>query len=123
MRFLRKYKFLLLFLAVLVCCDVLVLRQFRARDVAHVQQREDFLLLHERGETQAEQQVYVTLVGELPELSDRLLAEDLQRAAMVVEPNKAEPNNLVWKFYVTANNELRKRAAQRVTSLLQAAGQ
>ena len=123
MRFLHKYQYLLLFLAVLVCCDILVLRQFQARDVAHVQRREDFLLLHERGETQAEQRLYQALVQELPQLSDRLLADDLQRTGLLVDAKKPEPNNLVWKFHITAGNELRKRAEQRVTPLLQAAEQ
>ena len=86
MRFIRKNKYVLLVLAVLACCDVLVLHQFQARDTAHVQRREDFLLLHERGEAQAEQRLYQVMVQELPQLSDRLLADDLQRTALLVDP-------------------------------------
>jgi hypothetical protein len=123
MRFLRKYQYLLLFLAVLVCGDILVLRQYQARDAAHIQRREDFLLLHERGEAQAEQRLYQALVEELPQLSDRLIADDLQRTAMLVDAKKPEPNNLLWKFHVSAGKELRHRAEQRVVPLLQAAEQ
>ncbi len=97
----------------------MVLRQFRANDAAHVAQREDFILLHERGQTQPCQHLYESLIRQLPELNDRTLVEDLERAALLVDPRNPAPDldNPVWKYYVSVKRELQNRADLRLRAL------
>ncbi|SRR5258708_7007182 len=114
MRFVRQNQYVLVFLGLLVFCTIMVLREIEARESAHVQRREDFLFIHEHAQPQAEQRLYQRLIQEFPDLSDRTLADDLQRTGMLVEAKKQEPDNLVWKFHVSLGNELRKRAERRV---------
>ena len=84
---------------------------------------EDYLkaayLLHERGETKSCEHLYQLLVQQLPHLSDRALVQDLQRAAMVVDIKTQQLDNLVWKYYVSVNNELRHRSGKRLAAMLQ----
>ena len=118
MRFLRRNQYVLCFVAVLVLSSVLVVNQFMANQSAHVERREDFILLHERAETKATERMYQLLIQELPALSDRSLADDLQRTAMLVNPKSSELDNLVWKYYVSVKNELQKRSERRITRVL-----
>jgi hypothetical protein len=120
MRFLRQNQYVLLFLAVLVFSGIMVLREVQARDLAHVQRRENFLLAHDRADTTAEQRLYQLLIGDLPTLSDRALADDLQRTGLLFAGKKPEPENLVWKLNVSVGNELRQRAEQRLARQRQA---
>ncbi len=119
MRFLRQNQYVLLFLAVLVLSSVMVLREYEARAASHVQQRENFICAHERGSGQIEQRLYQRLIQDLPDLTDRALAEDLQRSTLLLDPKKPEQDNLVWKFYISVGNELRKRAQRRLARLEQ----
>ena len=119
MRFLRKNQYILCFLAVLVFASVMVIRELSARDSAHVQQREDFLLLHELGQGRLAATRYQVLIQELPDLTEAVLASDLQRTGMLVDANKMDLENLVWKYHVSVRNELRKRAERRVSHLIQ----
>jgi hypothetical protein len=118
-RFLRRNQWLLCTLAVLVFSGIMVLRQFRANDDAHVALREDFILLHERGQTQSCQHLYEILIRQFPDLSDRTLVEDLERAALLVDPRNPTPDvdNPVWKYYVSVKRELQNRADLRVRAL------
>jgi hypothetical protein len=97
----------------------MVLRQFKANEAAHVRLREDFILLHERGQTQSCQHLYETLIRQLPDQSDRTLVEDLQRSAMLVDPKNSAPDldNPVWKYYVSVKRELQTRAEPRIRVL------
>ena len=119
MRFLRRNQFLLLTVAVLALSGILVFRQFRANDAAHVALREDFILLHERGQTQSSQHLYETLIRQLPDLSERTLAEDLQRAALLIDPRNPSPDvdNPVWKYFISVKRELETRAERRIRAL------
>jgi len=118
-RFLRRNQYLLCTLAVLAFSCVMVLRQFQVNDAAHVALREDFILLHERGKIQSCQHLYEALIRQLPDLSDRTLVEDLERAALLVDPRNPapDPDNPVWKYYVSLKRELQTRAEPRLRAL------
>ena len=114
MRFLRRNQFVLCSFAVLIFSSVMVVRQFIANEAAHVQMREDFLLLHDRPENESCERLYQLLIQQLPDLRDQTLADDLQRTAMLVDADSPELDNLVWKYHVSVKNELRKRSEQRL---------
>jgi hypothetical protein len=121
MQFLRRNQYLLLTLAVLLFASVMTVQQFLANQSAHVQRVEDFILLHERGETKLCEQRYQRIVQELPALSDRALVDDWQRTVLLVDPKTPQLDNLLWKYHVSVNNELRRRADKRLKSVLQQA--
>src|SRR6266568_9327693 len=109
MQFLRRNRFALVTVAVLIFSSVMVVQQFLANQSAHTQDVEDFLLLHERGEKKPCEHLYQLLVQELPRISDRALVQDLQRTALVVDIKTQQLDNLVWKYHVSVNNELKHR--------------
>jgi hypothetical protein len=119
MRFLRRHQYLLCFLGVLVLASVMVIRQFLANQSAHVQLREDFLLLHERGEEQACDALYQQLIPALQHLDEKSLVDDLQRTRLLVDPKAPDKNSLVWRYYVSVKNELEHRSEQRLAHILQ----
>ena len=119
MRFLRRYQYLLCFLGVLVLACVLVLRQFMANQSAHVELREDFLLLHERGEAKASDALYQQLIQELAGLDEKGLVDDLQRTRLLIDPKAPDKENLVWKYYVSVKNELQRRSEKRLAHILE----
>jgi hypothetical protein len=123
MRFLRQYQYVLCFLGVVVFSLVMVFRQYMADQSAHVERREDFLLLHERGRRDACERLYQRLIQELPEMSDRNLANDLDRTALALGARTNEIQDLLWKYHVSVGNELRHRAEHRVARSLQEAQQ
>jgi len=121
MQFLRRNQYLLIALAVLILSSVTVVRQFLANQSAHAQRVEDFLLLHERGEAKLCERLYQLLVQELPDLDDRALVQDLQRTAMMVDARTPKLDNLMWKYHVSVNNELKRRADKRLEAALRRA--
>lgn len=118
MRFLRRHQFVLCFLAVLVACSVLVVRQFLVNQSAHVEMREDFILLQQKGQTKPAEKLYQLLVQELPNLPDTVLWDDLQRTLMLVDPKTQQPDNLIWKYHWAVKHYLDRRAEQRVARVL-----
>src|SRR6185437_6914234 len=114
MRFFRRNQYLFWFLAVLFFSCVMVVRQVLRNQTAHVELREDFILLHERGEAQPEARLYQMLIQELPQLSEKALVDDLQRTAMLVDTKTPQTDNLVWKYEVSVKNELQKRSEGRL---------
>jgi hypothetical protein len=118
MQFLRRHQYLLCFLGVLVFSSVMVLRQFLANQSAHVELREDFLLLHERGEAKACDGLYQQLIQELAGLDEKSLVDDLQRTRLLIDPKTPDRDNLVWKYYASVKNELQRRSEQRLTRVL-----
>ncbi len=118
MRFLRRHQYLLCFLGVLVFSSVMILRQFLANQSAHVELREDFLLLQERGEEKACDALYQQLIQDLATLDERSLVDDLQRTRLLIDPQAPDKNNPVWKYYVSVKNELRRRSEQRLARIL-----
>ena len=121
MQFLRRNRYALLSVAVLLFSSVMVVQQHLANQSAHAQQVEDFLLLHERGETKPCEHLYQVLVQRLPHINDRDLVQDLQRTAMVVDVKVPQLNNLIWKYHVSVKNELKQRAEKRLEATVQRA--
>lgn len=118
MRFLRQHQYLLCFLAVLVLACILVLQQFIANESAHVDLREDFILLHDRGETKACDGLYQELVEGLAGMDEKSLLDDLQRTSWLVDPKKSDVDNPVWRYHVSVKKELERRSEQRLARIL-----
>jgi hypothetical protein len=122
MSFLRRHQYLLCFLGVLVLSSVMVLRQFVANQSAHAELREDFILLHDRGETKACEALYQELIQGLAGLNEQSLVEDLQRTSLLIDPKSPDQANPVWRYYASVRNELQKRSEQRLARALKRAG-
>ena len=114
MRFLRRNKYPLVFVAVLAFASVMVVSQFLSNQSAHVELREDFILLMERGEGQPATRLYQLLIQELPALSEKALVDDLQRTNLLLANKTPSKEDLLWKYQVSVNNELNKRSDKRI---------
>ena len=123
MRFLRRHQSLVLSVAVLLFCSVMVVRQYLLNHSAHVELREDFLLLHERGNGRETERLYQMLVQDLPSLNTRGLIEDLQRTAMLIDSSKSQPENFIWKYHQCVKNEMFRRSETRAAHALKRASQ
>jgi hypothetical protein len=123
MRFLRQTRFLLLFLALLVFCSVMVVRQINANQARHVEVREAFILLFSKGYTNQANRLYVWLLGNLEKLPNRAVLEDFQRTMMLVDPLGKHPENLIWRYHWTVSHELEKRSEKTLTRALKLAEQ
>ena len=121
MRFLRRNQSLILSLAVMVLCSVMVVRQYLANQTAHLELREDFLLLLERGHAKESEHLFQMLVQDLPNLTTRGLVDDLQRTTLLVDRAKAEPESLLWKYQQSVKNEMFRRAEARAARALKRA--
>src|SRR4026209_1352730 len=106
MRFWHQYRFLLLFLVLLVFCSVMVIHQFNARQTKHVELREAFILLNTRGYTNEAQRLYQKLLMGIPKYSNKELLDDFQRTLLLIDPYAQQTNNLIWKYHWTVSNEL-----------------
>lgn len=122
MQFLRRNRFALLTVAVLILAAVLALRQQLANRAAHAQYLEDFILLHERGAKKPCDHLYQVLVQRLPQNDNHTLVQDLVRTAMLVDTGTSQLDNLVWKYHVSVRNELKRRSEKRLEAALKAAG-
>jgi len=120
-RLLRQYHFIWTFLAVLVFCSVMVLRQFKINQQRHNELREAFILLHAKGYTNQADRLYYRLLVEIDRAPDRVLFDDFQRTMMLVEPEVPQPKNLVWKYHWTVSNELEKRSPKAFARALKLA--
>ncbi len=122
MQFFRRHQYLLMFLAVLVLSCVLVLKQFTANQNAHFELREDFILLHQRGEAKASEQLYQELIERLPKVDEKGLLDDLQRTSQLVDSKSPDINNFLWKYHVSVKKELERRSEQRLSHALKRIG-
>jgi hypothetical protein len=118
MRFFRRYTCLLLFCAVLVLGSVLVVWQFLANLHIHVERREDFILLHQRGHAKLAEHLYQVLIQNFPKLSDSALWEDTHRTSMLIDLKAPQPESLIWKYHFTVRNELARRTELRLARVL-----
>jgi hypothetical protein len=118
MQFFRRHQFIFLFLAVVVLSCILVVRQYLADETAHIEAREDFIVLNERGHATEAERFYQRLVQELTALSEKTLLDDLQRTVGLVDPNTQHPDNLVWKYHWAVRQQLEKRSERRLKDLL-----
>ena len=109
MRFVRQYRFILLFFALLAFCSVMVLHQISAKQSKHIEIREAFILLHTRGYTNEARRLYQKLLLDIPKISNQQLLDDFQRTLLLVDPSAQQTNNLVWHYHWTASNELDRR--------------
>lgn len=121
MRFLKRHQFFLALVAVLIFCSVMVIRQYLVNQWKHVDLREDFILLHDQGQTQGAERLYQMLIQQLPQLPAHDLIADEQRLAPLVASKPSE-EDLIWKYYVSVQNELQRRTDQRVARALKRAG-
>lgn len=117
----RQYKFVLLFLLLLVFCSVMVIRQLHANQGRHVEIREAFILLHTRGYTNQAQKLYRRLLLDMPKLTNRALLDDFQRTLLLVDPNSNQPSNLIWSYHWTVSNELDRRSESTLMRALKLA--
>jgi hypothetical protein len=122
MRFLKRHRFFLIFLGVLVFCSIMVVRQFLINQWEHNDLREDFILLHDEGKTKTMERLYQMLIQELPALPDRALLDDEQRLNLFLASKNLPPTDLLWKYHVSVQNELQRRVNSRVTRALKRAG-
>ncbi len=120
MTFVRQYKFILLFLGLLVFCSVMVIREF-THDSKHVEIREAFILLHSKGYTNQAQRLYHRLLLDFQQLPDKSLLDDFQRTLLLVDPYTYQPSNLVWSYHWTVSRELERRQESTLTRALKLA--
>lgn len=121
MFFLRRYKYVLLFLVVMLFCSVMVVREIIARQSEHVETREDFILLHSRGYTNEARLLYNHLLKDIADLNDKQLMDDFQRTVILVDPYTKSPENLIWNYHWTISNELDKRSENTLKRALRRA--
>jgi hypothetical protein len=123
MRFIRQYRFILLFFFLLIFCSVMVVRQFRRHDSKHVEMRNAFILLYTRGYTNEAHRLYEKLLMDVPKyvnkVSDRELMEDFERTMALIDPDprSQQTNNLIWSYHWTVSNELERRATPASTPM------
>lgn len=121
MGFLRQHKFVLGFLALLVFCSVMVIRQMNVNQSRHGEILDAFILLHTKGYTNEAQRLYVRLLGSMPNLPNQRLFEDFRRTLPLVDPTVQQPENLIWKYHWTVSLELEKREDPNLVSALELA--
>jgi hypothetical protein len=121
--FLRQYRFVLAFLAVLVFSCGMVLHQFSKRQSKHEEMREAFIILHMRGYTNQANVLYQHLLMDIYKQPDNMLIDDFQRTMQVVEVGSHQPENLIWKYHWTVSNELEKRSERTLVKALKLADQ
>ena len=110
MRFLRRYRYFLIFTVLLLACSLMVVRQFILNQSRHIELREAFILLHAKGHKNEAQRLFQKLLAELEDLSNGVVMQDYQRTLMLVDPATPQPDNLVWKYHWTVSQELEKRS-------------
>lgn len=121
MSFGRQYRFHFVFLAFLVFCSVMVLRQISHNQSKHLELRESFILLYSRGYRPQAERLYQRLLSEMENLPDGTLFEDFQRTLTLCDPSRQEPDNLIWEYHWTVSNELEKRSASSLQRALKLA--
>lgn len=121
MRFIRRHQFFLAFVVVLFFCGVMVIRQYIVNQWEHIDLREDFILLHDTGHAKEAERLYQFLIQELPQIPDRALIGDEQRFDELFASNKPSPNDLMWKYSISVQNELQNRSNERVNRALKRA--
>ena len=114
MRFLRQYRFIVVFFLLLIFCTVMWVRQMNLRESKHVEMREAFILLFMRNYTNEARHLFDKLVMEVPKytgtLSDKEVLDDFQRTLLLVDPYSNQTNNLIWRYHWMLSEELDKRS-------------
>jgi len=123
MYFIRRYRYALLFIGMLVFCSIMVVRQIGLNQSRHVELREALILLHSRGYTNQASRLFTKLVDDIPNLGNKQLMDDFQRTVMLVDPSSPQTNNPVWRYHWTVSNELEKRSESTLRRALKLAGE
>ncbi|PYK99645.1 MAG: hypothetical protein DME19_07895 [Verrucomicrobia bacterium] len=110
MQVLRRNRFSLVFLALLIFCSAMVVRQFMNNQSKHAELREAFILLHSKGYKPEAERLYQRLLRDLEDLPDKTLMDDYQRTLMLVDPMTQQPDNFIWRYHWTVSKELEKRS-------------
>ena len=121
MRFVRRYRSLLVFAGLLVFCSVMVVRQVLANQNRHTELREAFILLSSKGYKPQAERLFKRLLLELEHLPSRSLLDDFHRTLVLVDPQTPQPDNLIWKYHWTVSNELEKRSESTLARALKMA--
>lgn len=125
MHFLGRHKFVLSFLALLVFCSVMVVWQLDARksreQSKHVELREAMVLLQTGGYTNQADKLYLRLLREVDELSNKALLEDWQRTVILIDPSSYQPSNSVWRYYWGVRKEMERRSENSIQRALKLA--
>jgi hypothetical protein len=114
MQFLKRHRFFLLCLAVLVCASVLVIHQFLEAETAHFNLREDMIVLFEKSKTAEAEHVYQQLVEKLSAVTDKTLLDDYQRTAMLLQGKEQITSSLIYKYHWAVKQYMEKRSEQRL---------
>jgi hypothetical protein len=118
MAFLRRQKFTLLFLGVLVFCSVMVIRQMdwtaSRKERKHLELREAMILLQTGGYTNDAINLYFRLWRDVEKLSEKQLIEDWQRAVVLVDPSLHQPSNTIYQYYWNIRKEMERRADSHI---------
>jgi len=120
---LRHYRGMILFVAVFTCCGIMVVQQPLKNQSRHVEMREAFILLYNRGYYEEADRLYLRLLGEMTELSNQELMDDFQRTLTLVNPHAPAPTNQIWNYHWTLSNKLEKRAASTLTRAIKLANE
>jgi hypothetical protein len=121
MRFVRRYRYFLIFAVLLAACSAMVVRQFILNQSRHVELREAFILLHAKGYKNEAQRLFQKLLAELEGLPNSVVMLDYQRTLTLVDPAASQPDNLVWKYHWTVSQELEKRSESTLAKALKLA--
>ena len=118
MNFVRRHRFVLMFLALLVFCSVMVIVQLEARRSSrankHTDLREAMILLQTGGYTNEADKLYLRLLRDLDQLSSKALLEDWQRTVILVDPTSNQSSNAIWRYYWTVRNQMEKRSESTI---------
>lgn len=125
MHFLVQNKFVLSFLLLLVFCSVMVVWQLDARkskeQSRHVELREAMILLQTGGYTNQADKLYLRLLRDVNELSNKALLEDWHRTVILIDPSSHQPSNAVWRYYWGVRNEMERRSESTIQRALKLA--
>jgi len=110
MRSLRRNRFSLVFLALVVFCSAMVVRQFMANQSKHLELREAFILLYSKGYRPEAERLYKRLLRDLEAIPNKTLMDDYQRTLLLVDPMTQQPDNLIWRYHWTVSKELEQRS-------------
>jgi len=106
MRFLRRYKFVLLFLLLLVPCSYMVAVQKYWNRSRHVELREAFILLSSKGYSTEAGRLYNRLLSDLQTESTDIIMDDYQRTLLLVDPTSSHTDSFIWRYQATLGKEL-----------------
>ncbi len=123
MHYFRRNRFILSFLALLVFCSVMVIRQYRLNQARHVELREAFILLYTKGYKKEAERIYQRLLEDIHRLPDQRLMDDFQRTLLLVDPTSDQPDNLIWKYHWTVSKQLESRSESTLKRALKLAGE